>query len=235
MHNRVKFPPGKQREFIELAQDCLGFDAGEMAKLVGVHPRSFRDWRREKLTMSLSALRIFCKQARISQPDNIEVLQQYWYTKIGANKSWETILKKYGKIPVDEEKRKRGWRDWWIKKGQFQNRYFSPKSIKTPKKTRKLSEFVGITLGDGGISERQVTIYLNCFTDALYANYVKLLIENLFGVRPACYLDQDNSIFKITVSRTRLVNFCRSIGLPLGNKIKNKLDIPDWIKNNQRF
>ena len=40
----------------------------------------------------------------------------------------------------------------------------------------------------------------------------------------------------IVVSRTRLVQFCvEKLGLVIGNKVKQRVDIPNWIKDNRKF
>ena len=41
--------------------------------------------------------------------------------------------------------------------------------------------------------------------------------------------------FDITISRRELVEFCIKLGLVSGNKIKQQIDIPQWIKNNPKY
>lgn len=144
--------------------------------------------------------------------------------------------KQIWKIPVDEKHRKKKWFEWWEDKGKYNpNQYFIPKNIKVPQKSPELAEFAGIMIGDGGITAKQVAIFLNCFTDREYANFVVQLIEKLFGVTPSIYLKEKNSVLRIAVSRKKLVSFCQSIGLKLGNKVKQEVDIPNWIKQNHEF
>lgn len=99
-----------------------------------------------------------------------------------------------------------------------------------------MAEFVGIVLGDGGISDKQVTITLNSRDDKEYSTFVIRLIKNLFGVKPSLYHDSKYLAMDIVVSRTKLVKFCTErLGLKKGNKIKQQIDIPDWIKKNKKF
>ena len=37
------------------------------------------------------------------------------------------------------------------------------------------------------------------------------------------------------VSRVELVNYLHLLGLPIGNKVRQKFDIPDWIRQNSKF
>ena len=48
LHSRVKFPEGKQKEFLENAMSSLKMSSSELAKITGVCDRTLRDWKREK-------------------------------------------------------------------------------------------------------------------------------------------------------------------------------------------
>jgi intein/homing endonuclease len=61
------------------------------------------------------------------------------------------------------------------------------------------------------------------------------MIHRLFGLKPSLRYIPKSSVNSIVVSRTNLVKYLHSLGLPIGNKIKQGLDIPDWIKRNQKF
>ena len=116
---RVRFSNGKQKKFIELAKSKLNLTTEGLAKLVGTHPRSLRDWQREKLNMSLPALKLLCLKADIPNPKNIEIIDPFWYTTRGAIAGWITVKNRYGKIPVNEEYRKKKWMEWWKIKGKY--------------------------------------------------------------------------------------------------------------------
>lgn len=105
--------------------------------------------------------------------------------------------------------------------------------IKTPKKSAKLAEFVGIMIGDGGITDYQITVTLHRVDDENYSLFVEKLLKELFQVKPNKNYRQ--SVVNIRISRKKLVHYCQSIGLFQGNKIKNKVDIPDWVKNNKKY
>jgi intein/homing endonuclease len=49
------------------------------------------------------------------------------------------------------------------------------------------------------------------------------------------YHDAKNSVNDIVISRTELVKFLVSLGLPIGNKVKQKIDIPIWIRRSKDF
>jgi len=89
---------------------------------------------------------------------------------------------------------------------------------------------------DGGISKNQVIITLNLRDDKEYIRFVTKLIKNLFGIEPSIYRYSKSSVDDIVVSRVMLVKFCvEELGLKIGNKIRQQIDIPDWIKKYNKF
>ncbi|MCX6720049.1 MAG: hypothetical protein NTV36_02990 [Candidatus Staskawiczbacteria bacterium] len=112
-----------------------------------------------------------------------------------------------------------------------------PLPIKIPKFSKDLAEFTGIMLGDGGISANQVKITTNMIDDAQYAIFIKNLIKKLFDLKPSvCPRKKDVSALDIIISRIKLVEFCnQKLGLHIGNKLKQGLDIPAWIRKNSEF
>ncbi len=90
-------------------------------------------------------------------------------------------------------------------------------------------------IGDGGITEKQVTVTLNYITDKEYINFVSNLFKKLFTVEPALYKREKESVVNIVISRVKLVRFCKSLGLKVGNKLRQRVDIPNWIKKETKF
>ena len=234
---RVAFPKGKQEKFLKVIQNKLGLSLKDFAKLSGVHKRTMSDWKREKLLMSLVALNRMCRRAKISLPKNIEIKSPFWYTKKGAKIGWLAVYKKYGRIGGDPEYRKRKWHEWWEKEGRFRKHSvigaYAP--LKIPRRSSQLAEFVGILLGDGGITKGQITISFHIIDDRIFASYVRGLAQNLFDVNPSLSERQKKGIIRMRISRKKLVGFFNKMGLSSGNKVKNQIDVPTWIKNSTRF
>ncbi len=144
------------------------------------------------------------------------------------------VIQKYGGIPRDEIYRKEQWRLWWESTGTFKkNVILESKRVHKPRQGTELAEFVGVMMGDGGISEYQVAITLHHIDDLEYATFVTNLIKKLFKVTPSVYHSPGKSVNNIVVSRKEMVEYLHELGLPVGNKIKQQLDIPEWIKKDQ--
>ncbi len=158
------------------------------------------------------------------------------HLKSAGRKGGLAVLKKYGKLPIQENIRKEKWNEWWNSIGE--KAYFkshAPLKIAKPKKSPALAEFVGIMMGDGTISAYHIGITLNATDDADYAVFVTKLIGRLFGIHPKIYKRKNKNAVAITVARKLLVDHLHSLGLPIGNKIKQGLDIPRWILSNPEF
>ncbi|MDP1538749.1 MAG: helix-turn-helix transcriptional regulator, partial [bacterium] len=67
-YTRAIFPRGKQKDFLEKIQIRLDLTLKELAELTGICVRSLTDWKREKFSMSLPALKRLCQEARIPLP-----------------------------------------------------------------------------------------------------------------------------------------------------------------------
>lgn len=234
---RVVFPRGEQKKFLGRIRNRLGITTRELAKLAGVHVRSMNDWKREKFSISLNSMNKLCRKIHVSLPTNIHIRDPFWYTAKGAKTGWMTVYKKYGFLGGNPEYRKKKWYEWWEREGKFKKHpiinVFSP--IDFPKKSVKLAEFVGILLGDGGVTKGQITITLNKTDDKEFAAYVHNLIRQLFGVTPSVYKRKGENTVSIVVSRSRAVKFFNDMGIPIGGKVRQQTGVPSWIKASREF
>ncbi len=234
---RVFFPGGKQKSFILRIRKILNLNNERLAKILGISNRTVRDWQKEKFSMSLGAIKILCQKIKQSIPRNIKIKDRYWYVSKGSPAGGLAVVKKYGHVGGDPEYRKRKWHEWWDKIGKFRKHSIigSFISIKKPGYSGDLAEFVGVVLGDGGLTHGQLVITLNCVDDLEYSNFVADLLFKLFGFLPSRRIRRNSKVILIRASRVDLIRFFQKIGLKLGNKIKQQVDIPDWIKNNPDF
>jgi len=201
-----------------------------------INRRTLNDWKREKYFLPLSFFKKICRLAKLKEPSNIEIRPPFWSVRKAAKIGGKIAFQKYGLVGGSPEKRRQKWLEWWNKEGRFNlDKYFVAREIFRPQKNEELAEFVGIMLGDGGITKRQVIVTLNSKTDRAYSIFVKKLMERLFKIKPSVFYEKEESTVDIYISRTRLVSFCKSIGLKVGNKLKQGLDIPEWIKGNKEL
>lgn len=231
---RATLPPGEQRAFVE--RILARISAREAAKLCGLSERTIRDWRREALTMNYGAVLALCRKTRTQAPRKLEIKERYWYAKKGATLGWLAVKEKYGGVPADQEYRKQKWHEWWVREGKHKKGITTRKRIRRPGHSKELAEFVGIVLGDGGITERQVTITLHRYDDAEYSAFVVKLIKELFGVPVGIHHKKKAAADNFVVSRTELVDFCtEKLGLRKGNKVKQQVGVPEWIKKSKSY
>jgi intein/homing endonuclease len=114
--------------------------------------------------------------------------------------------------------------------GLFQNLPF-----RTPPLSEALAEFIGIMMGDGSLTPNQLTITLHYINDHEYGIFVIKLIEFLFDLSPGVFYDRKFSVNRITIARIKLMKYLHNLGLPIGNKIKQNIDIPQWIKERREY
>jgi intein/homing endonuclease len=90
-------------------------------------------------------------------------------------------------------------------------------------------------LGDGSISKNIIKISLDSKSDKDYILYTSKLLKKLFGVDPTFYINKKARVIDLIIQRRNLVDFCVSVGLMVGNKVKKNVDIPDWIKKDDEL
>lgn len=235
---RVIFRSGKQKLFINQIKNNLKITDEKLARLLKISVRTLTDWKHEKFLMPFNSVKFLSKKAKFKIPVKIKIVDNFWYVHKGAVKGGMAVYKKYGRIGGDPDYRKKKWYEWWEKEGKFKpsSIHNTPLSFQKPIISESLAEFVGIMLGDGGMSKYQIHITLHCKDDKDYMNFVVKLVKKLFGINPAIYYDSKDSVNVLVISRINLVNFLsQKIGLKIGNKIKQKMDIPAWIKRNKKF
>lgn len=112
------------------------------------------------------------------------------------------------------------------------------------KKNEPLAELIGIILGDGGLykSTYRVQISFNGIDDIKYVYYVKKLLTRLFHISPKEYWEKNSENANGTEKGMILYYyrkkiFCELIshGIISGNKMKNQISVPNWIKKNQKY
>lgn len=235
--DRVIFPRGKQKKFLEKISKILKISWPEFCRIIKIHPRSLSDWRREKYSLPLSALIKICGVSGVKLPNNIEIKKAFWSTSKAGRISGKQVYEKYGTVGGNAEYRKKQWRKWWNSVGKYKkNSINTPKSIVQPNRSENLAEFIGIVLGDGSVTKRQIVICLHYRDDAEYGEFVARLARDLFSVPVAKHFRKSCSINIFVISRSALVDFfVNRLGLSIGNKVKHQVDLPQWIKQNKKF
>ncbi|MEK7638211.1 MAG: LAGLIDADG family homing endonuclease [Patescibacteria group bacterium] len=233
---RAVFAKGAQTSFICSLEKSLSLGLGDLSKIAGVSRRTIYDWKREKFSMSLSALKKLCSKTNIPVPSSVQVRGPFWYASKGGKIGGSVVMGKYGRVPVHTQYRIARWRTWWEREGKFaHNKIFVPLPCKNPPLSNELAEFLGIMMGDGGMSKYQVSVTLHHVDDKEYGHYITRLMKKLFGVTPTTRHIPKISVNTYTISRVRLVHYLRERGLVIGNKIRQQIGIPDWIMKKRRY
>jgi DNA-binding XRE family transcriptional regulator len=234
---RVIFPEGDQKNFLGKVGNKLDFTTAEMADFIGVHRRTLTDWERERLSMSLPALQKLCREADMPLPRKIEIRKAFWAAKLSASRGGVAAYRKYGHVGGDPGYRKKKWFEWWEREGRYRKDLITARTqpLQKPNISTELAEFIGILLGDGGITSSQVTVSLNRIDDRDFVSYLRILIQNLFKLNPSVKEREKEGVVNVVISRTELVKFLVKIGLQVGNKVKHQVDVPVWIKESEKF
>ncbi len=234
-NKRLKFLPGEQKYFLEIITKKNNFSIKEMAKILKIHPRSFQDWKKEKVHITLLGAKLLSQKYNVELPESEEILVNRWKAYItNANKiGGFARFRKYGVFATQEGRSKGGKEAMRIlrQRGIISQR----KEYLKPVYGEKLAEFVGIMLGDGGMTNEQCTITLNSEADREYIQFVCKLCVDLFGKNPKFYKRKNERTAIVYYYGQDLINFLIGIGLKKGNKVKQQVKVPTWILKNKKY
>lgn len=231
-----------QRKLLVDFYESTQFSWFEIARKLEISQRTLSDWKKEKYNMSEIALKELLKISgkKINIPP-FKILPDYWSIKKAAEKGGRATAEKYGG-PGTPEGRSKGGKESQLKRKLFPELYQNcnlRKIIRIPHKSSELAEFIGIFLGDGGISNAsQITITFNKKNDRGYSRKVKKIIENLFDIKPVIYKLsslRSKNVLRLVVSSANLVDFLEKNGIKKGNKVRNQVGVPSWIKKKLEF
>jgi len=214
-----------------------GIKWSEIADELHVSQRTLLDWRKAKHLPTQSAVKLLSSKYNIVISKHTTVLDSD--RRLGAAAiGGRATLKKFGRVPIDEPGRLNAWRVWWKKKGSKNpeltiGKY---KPVILPPPGSALAEWVGIVLGDGGVSPYQIIITTHEIDDKKYRGYISDLTCRLFRVNPSTRKEKRSRAVGLVISRKSLVEYCiKNLGLVIGNKIKNNVSIPSWITQDKNY
>lgn len=206
----------------------------QIATICNCSARCVRHWCAGEVMMPYKSLVAISETAGVEIP-KVALIDRYEHTSWAGKKGGFAVIQKYGRVPTEEPVRQKAWLAWWQEQGRFKHSLQRTKSVKLPAVSKELAEFIGIMLGDGGMSAYQVSVTLHSVDDYEYSLYVKDLMGKLFGVTPSVYFRQDAKALNIVLGRKQAVDYLHSLGLVRGNKVQQKVKIPDWILKNESY
>lgn len=210
---RLRFAEGKQRELI----------------------RNFK--KKQNLTWKQLANFLGIKEGRLkAYIEETSLIPEKIYRQLD-------VKRKYTKFILDKK-----IENWGREKGGLSSKG-KTKEIKEPDDSEELAEFYGAMLGDGNSHRTKyyksrknkrgvflIRIVGDSRLDKKYhLKYLKPIIEKLFNVKVRVRIYTNKNVMFIEAYGTKLVEFLEKKGFPPGNKIKNKLRIPNWIKENKKY
>ncbi|MBI2590958.1 MAG: helix-turn-helix transcriptional regulator [Candidatus Blackburnbacteria bacterium] len=229
---RLIFPLNTQVEFFKSIRESSGLSANELAGFCKVSPRTIRDWSRAKFTPSELAVLFLSKKFSVELPIGVKVVDDFWYGLKGSRKGALRRMELYGP-PGTPEGRHKGGIISQLKRKQNPKKYrllnCNLRKKFNLRKSAELAEAIGIILGDGCITANQVRITVSKSVDYLFAKNIQSLFLKVFGEKPSWHTYPRTNVILLTISGTNLVKKLKSIGLVQGNKVRQQVEIPDWI------
>lgn len=101
-------------------------------------------------------------------------------------------------------------------------------------KEEDMAEFIGIMLGDGSFYGNTVRIAFDK-RNINYIKHVEDLFYKIFKIELKKYVVSTTNQAYLYRCNKNVAYILQNLGLKRGNKIKNQVGIPGWIKQNKKF
>lgn len=236
---RIIFQRKNQAEYLRNIKSSTGSSTRQLAVICNVSPRTFRDWLVGKYSISEKALTILINKFSLKWPENIKVVNDYWYVTKGARKGALRRLELYGSLGTFESRRKGGVNSQ-LRRRENPEKYRLlgcniRKNFNIEEVSTEFAEAIGIILGDGAINNYQLRITVSSLVDRAYADFVVDLFYKVFKEKPSLMERVDCHTLNITLSGIGLISELERYGLVKGNKVKHQVDFPEWIWRDIEF
>lgn len=230
---RVSLSALEAKKYFSLIQSKSHLSYIEIAESLNVSPRTLRDWRNSVYTFSVPIANKIKQKYNIILPTSAYLFEEREVKsksgRIGAIKRYAM----YGNPGTAEGRSKGGLNSLAIHQ-KFKTGFYLRKSFKTPEESDKLAEFIGIILGDGGVTINQLRVTLNSIDDEPYSKYIVNMIFKLFGEYPMIQKRRGNTL-EVVISGRTLIEMIVKKGLVIGNKVVQNVGIPGWISKSNSY
>lgn len=229
---RAIFEKGQLDQYLSLCKAKTGMSLPQLAKIISVERHTLNDWRREKLLPNLEKLQELSKYSQIPLPTIIQTKSNSW----GSSKAGIAKHQIYG-CTLSTTDRIKGGHNSQVNRHNNPDYYRKlgcpiPRDFIFPNHhNHHLAEFIGILLGDGGIQKLHLSITLNTVADSDYIKYVGKLINELFQYFPTISSRYPVKATVLLISGVNFISELLKLGMKVGDKVKQQVDVPIWIKN----
>jgi len=212
-----------QRCFFTQVRDALDCSWSDLARQLGIPPSTFHNWCRATRSVPLHTMQELSNRSGVPLPP-FQVEKDTWGQALGGRS--RQIQSGAG---LSESARARGNAASQRSRLEQVRTEFDRLRNCLAELPVELAEFAGVMLGDGGLYADQLQINLNLTDDAAYADYLVKLVQSLFGVAVHIQERPARNLLVLRLYGLGLTGYLETIGLPVGNKLLQQVDVPDWI------
>lgn len=230
---RAVFEKGQLNRYLVQIVIDQGYSYLQLSKLIGIERHTLASWRREECLPSLEKLQFLSDYTQTPLPAVLETKSENW----GSTNAGLIRQQRYG-CTLSTADRIKGGHNSQVNRHDNPDYYRKlgcpiPRDFIFPdRNNHHLAEFIGILLGDGGIQNLHLSITLNSVADSDYIKYVSKLIYELFRYSPTISSRYPVKATVLLISGVNFISELLKLGMKVGDKVKQQVDVPNWIKKN---
>ena len=226
---RLVFESGKAHELFVWLMEKHGLTQRAIANEFGVPRRTLMSYCNGRCQMKQSTFKkivSFDADAARYKKFIIDRLPLNWGAKKGGKKGMAGLWKKYGLAQIKK------WR-----KEEFLKRKIpltELKQITVPTVINcEIAELFGACLGDGTFTDYFIRISGDKRFDNNYFSYLSGIVERNFGLKSKILAEKSRNLLSLEIRSKLLIDFFKEkFGISLGDKIRNKTVVPQFIIEN---
>src|SRR3989344_2115404 len=204
-----------------------------IAQNLQVSVRTLTSWRSKETTTPIEVAEQWRKRFGINIPSH-ELVATEEIRKRSASIGGKARQALYGNLGTPAGRRRGGFRSWQTHKKNPLSPFVARKVLH-PKRSTHLAELVGAILGDGMLTKYQLILYSNIADEREYAEFLSNLVVRMFGIQPTTVSYREYGVMRIICSRKNMVKYFQAAGLNVGNKTKQQVGVPQWIRRNRGY
>lgn len=204
-----------------------------LASTLNISERTLRDWNRGKFRFPLWFAKHIEKAFGVTLPKDAQIESEGRLKALAGRKGAVARNAIYGN-PGTVGGRKKGGLNSLKTHLKKKTGFKMLKEIANISKSEELAEFIGVMIGDGGMTQNQIRITLG-LDEREYSKEISNMMRSIFNWTPSISIRKRNNTIELVLSGRALVQKLYGMGLLIGDKVKQEVSLPDWTMKSKLF
>lgn len=231
--DRIFLDQTSRQSYFESIAALISKSHNSFANELNISERTLRDWASGKYRFPVWFAEKIRNNFGLPLPGDSKIEDEQKIKAIAGRKGAIIRNSIYGN-PGTMDGRKKGGLNSLKKHSVNKTGFKTLKEMATLLKSEELAEFIGIMIGDGGMTQNQIRVTLG-LDEKEYSEGVKKIMGSITGWEPSLSVRKKNNTIEVVLAGRGLVQGLKRLGLLIGDKIKQGVRMPNWVMDKKSF